>query len=325
MTGYRSAWRSRPRSRLRHSLAPVAVAAALLLIAFTWLTEPELITAGELPAHEPDAVAGEAVFRAGGCASCHATPQNGKRARGEDELRLGGGVELDTPFGIFRGPNISPHRGDGIGSWSMIDFVNAMQRGVAPDGRHYYPAFPYPSYARMRTEDVMDLRAFLDSLPAVSGHADAHALKFPWTFRRGIGLWKRRYLDSNAIAEVDASDPRLARGRELVEGAGHCGECHTPRDRFGGLLTERWLGGAPSVETGRRVPNITPGGDDISAWSAADIAYYFESGFTPDFDTVGSSMVAVQENLARLKAADREAIAAYLKAIPAVPEDPATR
>jgi mono/diheme cytochrome c family protein len=303
----------------------VAALLVVLLIGWTLLTRPQVMATDELPAQEPNAVAGESVFRAGGCASCHATPVGGKRARGEDELRLGGGVELDTPFGTFRGPNISPHREDGIGRWSMIDFVNAMQRGVTPDGRHYYPAFPYPSFARMRTEDVMNLRAFLDTLPPVAGRAENHNLRFPWSVRRGIGLWKRRYVDSLPIIDVDASDARLTRGRELVEGAGHCGECHTPRDRFGGLLTGRWLAGAASLESKGRVPNITPAGKDIAEWSAADIAYYFESGFTPAFDTVGGSMVAVQENLARLQGADREAIAAYLKAIPPLPEDPEAR
>ena len=104
----------------------------------------------------------------------------------------------------------------------------------------------------------------------------------------------------------------------LVEGAGHCGECHTPRDRFGGLIRERWLAGAPNPEGKGRIPNITPGGKNISEWSAADIAYYLESGFTPDFDTVGGSMVAVQENMAMLSAEDRTAIAAYLQALPAL-------
>ncbi len=305
---------------MRRFIASLAVLLSVLLTGFAVLTRPQQIGADELPRHAPDAIAGERIFWAGGCASCHASPVDGKRARGNDKLRLGGGVELETPFGIFRGPNISPHPEDGIGRWTVLQFVNAMQRGVGPDDRHYYPAFPYTSYARMRTEDVMDLWAFMATLPGVAGRANDHTLAFPWTLRRGVGLWKRRYLDGKPVAEVDASDSAVSRGRELVEGAGHCGECHTPRDRFGGLLNERWLGGAENVETDGRVPNITPGGRNVSGWSAADIAYYLETGFTPDFDTVGSTMVAVQENLARLSATDREAIAAYLKAIVPVTE-----
>lgn len=302
----------------RLAVSAVAVLAALIGSAW-WLSRPSFIHADDLPAHEPDAVAGERIFWAGGCASCHATPVEGKRARGDDRRILGGGLELDTPFGTFRAPNISSHERDGIGAWSMSEFVTAMQRGVAPDGRHYYPSFPYTSYARIPVEDVMDLRAFLATLPAVEGRAADHELAFPWSVRRGIGFWKRLYLDTSRIAVTGGADAAVDRGRALVEGAGHCGECHTPRDRFGGLLQAQWLGGAPSLDGEGRVPNITPAGKDIRSWSAADIAYYLESGFTPEFDTVGGSMVAVQENLAMLPAEDRAAIAAYLKTIPPIP------
>ncbi len=303
---------------MRGVLRISAALAAALVVAAWWLTSPETIAAGNLPDHEPDPGAGERVFWAGGCASCHATPVNGERATGDAKLRLGGGAELDTPYGIFRVPNISPHDADGIGGWSMADFVNAMQHGVSPRGRHYYPSFPYTSYAKMRTEDVMDLKAYLDTLPPIEGRVDEHALGFPWTVRRGIGLWKRRYLSASPVIVVESDDPAIARGQQLVEGAGHCGECHTARDRFGGLLADQWLGGAPAAEGGGRVPNITPAAKTLSGWSAGDISYYLESGFTPDFDTVGGTMVAVQENMAKLSKADRDAIAAYLKSIPAV-------
>ena len=200
----------------------------------------------------------------------------------------------------------------------MIDFVNAMQRGVSPTGKHYYPSFPYGAYTRMRVADVMDLKAYIDTLPAVAGRVADHSLGFPWSIRRGIGLWKRRYMSSEVVMDIDVNDPLLKRGQDLVEGAGHCAECHTPRDRWGGLLSDRWLAGAPSPEGDGKIPNITPAGKNLSDWSAKAIAYYLESGFTPDFDTVGGSMVAVQENMAMLTPEDRAAIAAYLKAVPAV-------
>ena len=288
------------------------------LVAAWWLTRPQLIRAEELPEHTPDTVAGERIFWAGGCASCHATPVGGRRAKDDDKLSLGGGEELDTPYGVFRVPNISSHPGDGIGAWTMVQFVNAMQNGVSPDGRHYYPSFPYTSYTRMPVEDVMDLKAFLDTLPAIEGRVADHSLQFPWTMRRGIGAWKRRYLNAGAVLPLDTSDPQILHGQELVEGAGHCGECHTPRDGFGGMLPVRWLSGAPSPEGQGRVPNITPASESIGEWSARDISYYLQSGFTPDFDTVGGSMVAVQENMAKLSKEDLDAIAAYLKAIPAL-------
>jgi mono/diheme cytochrome c family protein len=113
---------------LRALVAAVAVAIA----AAWWLTRPQSLAAAELPDHDPDPVAGERVFWAGGCASCHATPVDGRRAKGDDKLLLGGGLELDTPYGVFRVPNISSHPDHGIGAWRPVDFVNAMQRGVSP-------------------------------------------------------------------------------------------------------------------------------------------------------------------------------------------------
>jgi len=295
----------------------IALPAILLLAAF-WLTRPLPLSSSDLPEHTPDAVAGERMFWAGGCASCHASLVDGRRAKGDDKFQLGGGLELDTPFGVFRAPNISPHDDDGIGNWSILEFVNAMQRGIAPDGRHYYPSFPYTSYARMRVEDVMDLKAYIDTLPAVAGRIEDHTLGFPYSVRRGIGAWKRLYFDAQPVVDVDADNEMLVLGRYLVEGPGHCGECHTPRNRLGGLLTGQWLAGAPNPEGEGRVPDITPAAREIGGWSARNIAYYLKSGFTPDFDTVGGSMVAVQENLAMLSDSDREAIAAYLKAVPPV-------
>jgi mono/diheme cytochrome c family protein len=275
------------------------------------------MTALDLPDLVADTRAGERLFWAGGCASCHASPVNGERAKDSAKLLLGGGLELDTRFGIFRVPNISTHKEDGIGAWTTLEFANAMQRGVSPAGKHYYPAFPYTSYAKMPLKDVIHLKAYHDTLPEVSGRVADHELKFPWNIRRGVGLWKRRYLGSEPILVTNPPDTQIEQGRMLVEGAGHCGECHTPRDRFGGLQTGKWLAGAAAAEGEGRIPNITPGSDSVGNWSLDDLVYYFESGFTPDFDSAGGNMVAVQENLAQLDSHDREAIAAYLKAVPA--------
>ena len=289
----------------------LAIFIVALVAAAWWAIAPSRLGADHLPEHTADAAAGERLFWAGGCASCHASSDG-------DSL-VGGGMALESPYGAFLVPNISPHEDDGIGRWAALDFVNAMQRGVAPDGRHYYPSFPYASYARMPTTDILDLKAFLDTLPPVAGTTSDHELGFPWSIRRGIGAWKRLYLDDAPVITFESgADPLIEQGRALVEGVGHCGECHTPRGRPGNLLLDRWLAGAPNPDGQGRVPNITPAGKGVASWSAKDIEYYLESGFTPDFDTVGGTMVAVQENMARLPAADRAAIAAYLKAIPPV-------
>lgn len=287
-------------------LAGVALGAALL---FWLLTRPVSLSPGDLPEHRPDAVNGELVFHAGGCVSCH-------------DAELEGGLEMATEFGTFRVPNISPDPVTGIGGWSMLEFVNAVMYGVSPDGRHYYPSFPFTSYVRMNITDVMDLKAYLDTLEPVSQTVAGHELRFPWNLRRGVGLWKRRYLDSAPVIDAAGPGRGIERGRYLVEGAGHCGECHTPRDRFGGPDRSRWLAGAPNPDGEGTVPNITPGEDGLASWSEADIAYYLESGFLPDFDTVGGSMVEVQENIALLPDSDRKAIAAYLKSIPAHVSNP---
>jgi len=290
--------------RLAVSLGLIAVAMALLLL----ITHPTGLPAGTLPQHSVDVSNGERLFNAGGCASCHLSTNDHS-----EPAILGGGLEMDTPFGVFRVPNISPHPSNGIGSWTMLDFVSAMQLGVSPDGRHYYPAFPYTSYSRMRVEDLMDLKTYLDTLPVAQDKSGDHALKFPFNIRSGLGLWKLVNLDPAFVTPVPADDVQLVRGRYLVEGPGHCGECHTPRNWTGGLDHKRWLTGAPNPDGEGKVPDITPSKSGLDEWSQSDIDYYLESGFTPDFDTVGGSMVKVQENMARLPVEDRAAIAAYLK------------
>lgn len=283
---------------------------------FWALTMPRGLPADVLAAlPEGDATRGETLFWAGGCDSCHSA----RGASGEALKQLGGGLELVTDFGVFVAPNISPDPEDGLGAWSAADFANAMLRGVSPDGRHYYPAFPYASYARMTTADVADLWAYLRTLPAVEGAAPPHRLGFPFNIRRGVGLWQLAFLSSAPVVAVDESDPALVRGRYLVEGPGHCGECHTPRNLAGALRLGDWLSGAPNPDGEGRIPNITPAGD-MADWSAEDIVYYLETGFTPDFDSVGGSMAAVQRNMAELPSEDLAAMADYLKAVPARPD-----
>ena len=281
------------------------------LITLFLLNQPHRLSATDLPRRSVDVVNGEQVFHAGGCASCHSSGDED-----QEVPLLGGGLELDTEFGVFRAPNISPHPSGGIGNWTMIGFINSMRQGISPDGRHYYPAFPYTSYSRMSIEDLMDLKAYLDTLPMVPDRSLHHSLSFPWNIRAGIGLWKLLNLDPANIVSVPDDDEQLKRGRYLVEGPGHCGECHTARNRTGGLQKHRWLAGAPNPDGEGHIPNITPHKDGLAAWSISDIEYYLASGFTPDFDTVGGSMVKVQENMARLSADDRSAVAAYLKFLP---------
>jgi mono/diheme cytochrome c family protein len=217
--------------------------------AFWFLSAPQTLDGAALAALGPgDAARGEQVFWASGCASCHAAPG----ATGDDRLSLAGGVRLETPFGTFVAPNISQHPRDGIGGWSAQDLANAMMRGVSPDGSHYYPAFPYTSYVRMEPSDIADLHAFMTTLPQVEGAAAGHELAFPFNMRRGLGLWKRLYLDDAPAVALDNPSDQIARGQYLVEGPGHCGECHTPRNAIGGTDTAQWLAGPCRRPSARR-------------------------------------------------------------------------
>ena len=299
---------------MRRVLIVLIGLAIIGLAAFWGLTMPERIDPARLATVTGDAERGARVFTIGGCASCHAAKDASEQAR----LDLMGGQRFATPFGTFLAPNISTDPTHGLGAWDLEAFASAMLHGTAPDGRHYFPAFPYTSYARMPVQDIADLWAYMQTLPANATPNAPHELDFPFNIRRGLGLWKRLYLDPSPVLEGDLPED-VALGRAITEGPGHCAECHTPRDAFGGPDRTRWMAGGPNPEGRGRIPNITPGGKNVSGWSAADIAEYLSSGFTPDYDTAGGTMVEVIENTSRLTDVERAAIAAYLKAIPTVP------
>ena len=193
-----------------------------------------------------------------------------------------------------------------------------MKFGIAPGGRHLYPAFPYTSYQRMRIGDLLDLKAFLDTLPPVAKPSLPHALPFPFTIRRGIGLWQLLYVDGKTFQPDPARSAEENRGAYLVEGPAHCGECHTPRNWIGGPVPARAYGGGPAPEGMGKIPNITTDATGLADWSADDIDTLLSTGFKPNFDSVGSTMAAVVRNTAKLSDADRKAIAAYVADLPPV-------
>ncbi|SFI25248.1 c-type cytochrome [Jannaschia pohangensis] len=293
---------------MRKALIRVAAVAVAALAVAAWVTRPVPLpddALAELAALTGDPVAGESVFWAGGCASCHAA----EGSEGEARLILSGGQAFPSDFGTFRAPNISMHPEAGIGAWTLAEFANATQRGVSPQGSHYYPAFPYAGYALATSQDMADLWAFWQTLPADGSASQPHDLAFPFSIRRSVGGWKFLYAGAGftGVAETEAQ----IRGRYLSEALGHCAECHTPRDALGGLDRTRWLAGAPNPSGQGNIPNITPA---RLTWSESEIAQYLKDGFTPDFDSVGGHMVSVVANLSRLSDDDRGAIAAYLKA-----------
>ncbi|MDI3337338.1 cytochrome c [Defluviimonas aestuarii] len=281
----------------------------ILGVAVAWLVlRPNPLPDDALAGMTGDPARGELIFWAGGCASCHA----GDKATEDAKLVLKGGQRFPSPFGTFVAPNISNDPEAGIGAWSDLDLANAMARGVSPKRRHYFPVFPYASYAKADLQDIVDLRAYLATLPADPTPSEAHEVGFPFNIRLSLGGWKFLFLKDGWVVDGDLTVEEQ-RGRYLAEALGHCGECHTPRNALGGMETGRWFAGGP-VPAGRgNFPNITPAKLD---WSNTDIVEYLTSGFTPEYDSAGGHMALVVQNMARLPANDRAAIAAYLKRVP---------
>jgi mono/diheme cytochrome c family protein len=304
---------------LRRILLAAALAGAAGFGVYWWLTAPPARWTGAGVAYTPNLANGQVVFNAGGCSSCHAVPNQ------PDRLKLGGGLAIPSPFGTFYAPNISHDPADGIGRWSEADFVNAVTRGISPDGQHYFPALPYTSYQHARVEDVRDLFAYLKTLPQVAGKVRSHEVPFPFNIRRNLGIWKLLFMDRKPFVADPARSAQWNRGGYLVNSLGHCAECHSPRNFLGGIIAAQRFAGGPNPEGEGWVSNITQKG--IGDWSEHDIADFLETGQTPDNDSAGGSMARVIKNTSQLPAEDRAAMANYLKTLPPVegPPRPAKR
>jgi len=295
---------------LRKLIAAAVVATALGLAVFWFLTVPETVSASALSPHTPNLGNGKEMFYAGGCVSCHAVPNQ------PDKTRLGGGLGLRSPFGVFYVPNISSDPTDGIGNWSEAQFITAMVRGTSPSGEHLFPAFPYTSYQRMNFNDLRDLFAYLKTLPAVKGKIRDHDVPFPFNIRRTLGIWKLLFLDGRQFAPDSTQSAQWNRGAYLVNGPGHCAECHSPRNILGAIKSSRRFSGGPSPDGQGGTPNITQ--QKLKSWTVKDIADTLTTGMTPDADFVGGSMTEVVRNTSQLSVADREAMATYVKSLPPI-------
>ncbi len=295
---------------MHRTLVTAAIAAAAFAAAALWFfTAPQTIPESALAPHSPDLANGRTMFLIGGCSSCHAVPEQ------EDATRLGGGLALNSPFGMFYVPNISSDKKDGIGGWSEAQFVSAMVKGTSPAGEHLYPALPYVSYQRMRLDDLRDLFAYLKTLPAISGKVRDHALRFPYNIRQALGLWKLLFLDGKPFTPDPSQSAQWNRGAYLVNGPGHCAECHSPRNLLGAIIASRRFAGGPSPNGQGGVPDITQG--KLHDWKVEELAETLATGMTADADLVGGLMMEVVSNTRQLSSADRDAIAVYLKSLPA--------
>jgi mono/diheme cytochrome c family protein len=303
-------------SKLRNFAIVIATGAIVGLAAVWILTLPAVVPAAALPGHTPNLANGETMFNIGGCASCHAVPN--EKPDKVDRKRLGGGLALKSPFGTFYVPNISPDPKEGIGSWSEANFVTALWKGTSEHGTNLYPAFPYTSYQYMRLNDVRDLFAYLKTLPAVQSKARRHELSFPFNERRLLGVWKLLFLHGSPFVPDPAKSEQWNRGAYLVNSPGHCAECHSPRDGLGGIIESERFAGGPTPDGSGWVPNITPvglrGGDTV--WSEKDIVSFLQDGMLPSGDFAGGGMAEVVRNTSLLSPEDRAAIAAYVVTLP---------
>ena len=269
------------------------------------------IDSASLPVHVADVANGELLYHIGGCISCHHPAEDS----GADMALPSGGASLVTPIGTLYPPNITPDPATGIGAWSDAQFVDALKNGVSPKGEHYIPAFPYISYGRMKVEDLLDVRAYLNTLPVVSAAAKPADIPFAWVTRRGLGLWK--YLAVLPPVEADATQSASwNRGAYLVNGPGHCAECHTPRNAFKVMDQARAFAGGPHPEGRGKVPSLI---DLIGRKKYADtdeLASALKEGEEGYFEGLAKGgMGDVQGNISKLPDADIHAIAEYLSSL----------
>lgn len=259
---------------------------------------------------------GEYLTRAAGCFACHTDVENGGAP-------LAGGRAMETPFGTFYSPNITPDPETGIGGWTDAEFVAALRHGRAPDGYLYYPVFPYPSYTKMREADMLAIKAYLFSREPVRAEIAAHDPDFPLGWRVLLNGWTALNFEAGPMTPDPEQSETWNRGRYLVDALAHCGECHTPRGLTGGTDPEMYMAGTPDGPDGELVPNITPHETGIGDWSEADIVYLLREGLKPNFDGVQGSMAeAVEDGLSYLTEEDLRAMAVYLKSIPPIENRP---
>jgi mono/diheme cytochrome c family protein len=255
---------------------------------------------------------GKALVEAGDCASCHTA---------DPAKPFAGGKRIDTPFGGVYSPNLTPDRDTGLGSWNDADFYGALRFGVDPDGSRYYPAFPYPYFTKLTRPDIAAIRAYLATLTPFQNEAPAPELRFPLNYRVLMRGWNYLFLRPGILEPDQQKGTDWNRGRYLVEGLGHCGACHTPKNIFGadrrgytyaGNPVEGWF--APRLDGAER--------SGLKSWSVDDITEYLQSGRNGKSHADGLMADVIVSSTSKMSDADVHAIAVYLKSLPAGPPEP---
>ena len=250
---------------------------------------------------------GKYIFHASGGCSCHTDTKN-------DGAFLAGGRPINTPFGTFFGTNISPDPATGIGKWTDEDFVRAMTKGLSPEGNHYFPVFPYTSVHNITQEDLIALKAYLFSIPAVNQKNIPHDLILPFGRQALLLIWKNVVWSPQTFISNPEQTKSWNRGAYIAQALAHCGECHTPRNLLGGLKTYLHFSGSKEGPEGELAPNITPHKiTGIGDWTKVDISYFLETGMKPDGDyTQGLMAEVIEHGYYYLKVEDLDAVAEYL-------------
>ena len=285
------------------SAAAVAIVGGVVTaVLAAWpIGEPE-----RLGMAEGDAYRGAYLARASGCVSCHTDFGAGGAA-------LAGGAPLDTPFGTFVPPNITPDPVHGIGRWTLDQFAVAVRQGISPEGHPYYPAFTYQFYANFTDQDVADLWAAMRTVPPVAEPAPEHEVGFPFNLRFGLKLWRGLFLEDEALTPVLGGSDAWNRGQELVNGAAHFAACHSGRNLLGGIKESEALSGNDSLPGGSVAPSIRAEDLVAAGWTVSNLTYALRTGMMPNGDAFGGSMAeVVSHGTAFLDEDDRQAIATYL-------------
>jgi mono/diheme cytochrome c family protein len=255
---------------------------------------------------------GKRLVDAGDCVACHTT---------EKGAAFAGGRAVETPFGVIYSPNITPDRETGIGAWTDEDFYRAMHEGLRPDGARLYPAFPYPYFTKLTRDDVMAIRAYLNTLPAVKSERRPNDLTWPLNHRIFMRGWNTIFFDPGTFKPDPHKSAEWNRGAYLVQGAGHCGACHTPKNALGaddksqalqGGVIQDWF--APKIAGNMR--------DGTGAWSADDLVEYLKTGRNKYSGATGLMAEVVTNSTSKLPDSDLRAIATYIKDVDGGPVPP---
>lgn len=277
-------------------------------LGIVWLIAAPPVLAQQ--AGQTDVQRGEYLARVGGCADCHTKSGNPE---------MSGGQQIQTPYGTIGAPNITPDKATGIGDWSDDDFYRALHDGLDRSGNYLYPVMPFDHYTKVTRPDVLAIKAWLFSLPPVHTEPAKNHLMFPFDIRTSLAAWRTLFFRPGTFEPDPARSAEENRGAYLVEGLGHCGACHTPRNILSGSKQNESLGGGEIKGQGWFAPNITSDvHEGIGAWSRQNLIQYLKTGVAPGHAIAAGPMVRViQGGLRYLTDADIGAIASWLKATPA--------